>query len=138
MDASAQRAETIETGHAEDKAPLIVGVTGHRDLVMDEVPGIVLHSAGAGMFVVVDVRGLGVDGRTFAQGFLDQHDVAVLPCDGFGASGAGLLRVSVCEPEDRLREACARLRDYIAARGWERRRNEPAGAGTRRRPFDPD
>ena len=102
---------------------------------LSQVPGVVLHSAGAGMFVVADIRALGVDGREFAQGLLDQHDVAVLPCDGFGESGAGLLRISLCEPEQRLRDACSRLATYVADRGWRRKRNEPLKAGARRRPF---
>ena len=37
MDASAQHTETAIAG---DDAPLIVGVTGHRDLVADEMSGI--------------------------------------------------------------------------------------------------
>ena len=37
MDASAQHAETVIAG---DDAPLTIGVTGHRDLVPGEIPGI--------------------------------------------------------------------------------------------------
>lgn len=77
------------------------------------IPGIRLHSASGGMFVVLDIRDLPVDGMTFADGLLDYHGVAVLPCDGFGPGGAGLLRISLCAPRDRLVVAAERIVEYV-------------------------
>ncbi len=76
-------------------------------------PGIGVFSAEGGMFVVLDIRELPVDGFAFADGLLDRHDVAVLPCDGFGASGAGLLRISLCAPAERLVVAAERIVEYV-------------------------
>jgi arginine:pyruvate transaminase len=62
-----------------------------------------------GMFVLLDVRGLGLSAREFADSLLQQEHVAILPCDGFGASAAGQLRVSLTVPEDRLDAAATRI-----------------------------
>ena len=40
---------------------------------------------------------------------LQREGVAVLPCDGFGASAAGHLRIALSAPEERLAEAGDRI-----------------------------
>ncbi|MDD9874511.1 MAG: pyridoxal phosphate-dependent aminotransferase [Gammaproteobacteria bacterium] len=89
-----------------------------RDLVLRQlggVPGLELFSAAGGMFVVFDISGMtaAVSARRFARGLLERHNVAILPCDGFGAAGARLLRVSLCVDEQRLEDACGRIADYV-------------------------
>jgi len=74
-----------------------------------KIPGLGVVESGDGMYVVLDIRAFAVDGEKFAQGFLDRHDVSVLPCHGFGSTCATLLRISLCEPTERLLDACERL-----------------------------
>jgi arginine:pyruvate transaminase len=62
-----------------------------------------------GMFVLLDIRGTGMAARPFASALLEREDVAVLPCDAFGPSAAGHLRISLTEPDQRLAEACHRI-----------------------------
>jgi arginine:pyruvate transaminase len=62
-----------------------------------------------GMFVLFDVRGSGLGAEDFARGLLLSEDVALLPCDGFGPSGAGHLRIALTAPEPRLEEAGRRI-----------------------------
>jgi arginine:pyruvate transaminase len=62
-----------------------------------------------GMFVLLDVRGTGLSAQGFVRGLFEQENVAVLPCDGFGASAAGYLRISLTAPEARLAEAGRRI-----------------------------
>jgi arginine:pyruvate transaminase len=62
-----------------------------------------------GMFVLLDVRGTGCGAEEFARGLLDQEKVAVLPCDGFGPSAAGQLRIALTAPDQRLAEAGRRI-----------------------------
>jgi arginine:pyruvate transaminase len=62
-----------------------------------------------GMFVLLDIRGTGLGAGAFAQGLLDTERVAVLPCDGFGASAEGYLRISLGAPDDRIAEAGERI-----------------------------
>jgi LL-diaminopimelate aminotransferase len=51
----------------------------------------------------------GGDSEAFARAALDQAGVAVLPGASLGAGGEGFFRVALTVPEDRLREAAARL-----------------------------
>ena len=62
-----------------------------------------------GMFLMLDVRGTGLTADAFAQALLERDAVAVLPCDGFGASALGHLRISLTAPEGVLDEAGARI-----------------------------
>ncbi len=62
-----------------------------------------------GMFVLLDIRGTGMAARPFASALLESEDVAVLPCDAFGPSAAGHLRISLTEPDQRLAEAGHRI-----------------------------
>jgi arginine:pyruvate transaminase len=62
-----------------------------------------------GMFVLLDVRGTRLTSEEFAEALLHEEDVAVLPCDGFGPSGVGHLRISLAAPDERLAEAGRRI-----------------------------
>ena len=61
------------------------------------------------MFVLLDVRGTGLSAEDFALRLLAAERVAVLPCDSFGPSAAGHLRIALSAPEPRLREAGERI-----------------------------
>jgi arginine:pyruvate transaminase len=68
-----------------------------------------------GMFVLLDVRGTGLSADAFARGLLDREGVAILPCDGFGPSAEGQLRIALSAPDARLEEAGRRIVRYAAA-----------------------
>jgi arginine:pyruvate transaminase len=55
------------------------------------------------------VRGTGLGGAEFARLLLEREAVAVLPCDGFGPSAAGHLRIALSASEARLQEAGERI-----------------------------
>jgi arginine:pyruvate transaminase len=61
------------------------------------------------MFVLMDIRSTGVPSTAFAHDLLMCEHVAVLPCDSFGPSAAGHLRISLTAPEPRLAEAGRRI-----------------------------
>jgi len=65
-----------------------------------------------GMFVLLDVRGTGLIADAFALGLLEGERVAVLPCDGFGPSAVGHLRIALSAPDARLAEAGERLVEF--------------------------
>jgi len=71
-----------------------------------------------GMFVLLDIRGTGMAAQPFASALLESEEVAVLPCDSFGPSAAGHLRISLTEPDERLAEAGRRIVRF--ARGLRR------------------
>jgi arginine:pyruvate transaminase len=62
-----------------------------------------------GMFVLLDVRGTGLGAADFAGQLLASVGVAILPCEGFGPSAAGHLRIALSAPEARLQEAASRI-----------------------------
>lgn len=74
-----------------------------------EAPRCGVMAPEGGMFVLLDVRATGLSARDFAHSLLQQEDVAILPCDGFGPSARGQLRVSLTAPEDRLDAAATRI-----------------------------
>jgi len=95
-----------------------------RAAVMSELlakaPGCRAIPPEGGMFVLLDVRGSGLSAADFARRLLDSERVAVLPCDGFGASAAGHLRIALSAPETRLRDAAGRILRFT--RGLNERR----------------
>jgi arginine:pyruvate transaminase len=62
-----------------------------------------------GMFVLFDVRGTGLRAEEFAQALVAQENVALLPCDAFGPSVVGHLRIALTAPDPRLDEAGRRI-----------------------------
>jgi arginine:pyruvate transaminase len=62
-----------------------------------------------GMFVLLDVHGTGLGAEAFARGLLEREGVALLPCDGFGPSAEGQLRIALSAPDARLEEAGKRI-----------------------------
>jgi arginine:pyruvate transaminase len=62
-----------------------------------------------GMFVLLDVRDSGLGSEEFAARLLESEGVAVLPCDGFGPSAVGHLRISLTVDDARLKEAGERI-----------------------------
>ena len=77
--------------------------------ILADAPGCRAAAPEGGMFVLLDVRGSGLDAAGFAHRLLDREGVAVLPCDGFGVGAAGHLRIALCAPEPRLAEAGRRI-----------------------------
>lgn len=86
-----------------------------RNLVCDilqTVPNLFVHKPAGGMYVMVDVRQTGLTSTEFAERLLAAQKVAVLPTDAFGASAEGHIRISLTMPDDKLAEACARIRHF--------------------------
>ncbi len=94
-----------------------------RDLVcerLQNLAGVRIHRPQGGMFLMLDIRSLGIDTTEFAMGLLERYRVAVLPADGFGASASGHLRLGLVASEHLLDEACTRICDYLEVLRTER------------------
>ena len=83
----------------------------------DELKGMngirVLNEPG-GMYFMLDIRGITSDAQKFAFALLDAESVAIMPGDSFGTSACGHIRISLCQPEDKLKEAAKRLRRFAS------------------------
>lgn len=114
-----QRAAVV----ALEQADSISGRTGEilrrrRELVvggLSRIANLWVTPPQAGMFVMLDVRGTGLEGGDFARRLYDGWGVAVLDGTAFGPSAAGYVRLSFTANEQRLTEACARIQNFCAS-----------------------
>ena len=65
--------------------------------------------ADGAMYVMLDIRATGMSGEDFALALLDQHRIAVMPGESFGAAAAGHIRVAMTIDDDRYVEALKTL-----------------------------
>jgi arginine:pyruvate transaminase len=77
--------------------------------ILEQAPNCRALPPEGGMFVLFDVRGSGLGAEHFARELLLREDVALLPCDGFGPSAVGHLRIALTAPEPRLEDAGQRI-----------------------------
>jgi arginine:pyruvate transaminase len=89
------------------RARLIAGALG-------EVPGLRPLPPEAGMFILVDVAGTGLDGQAFAWGALDKAQVAIMPGPSFGDEARNLVRISLTAPDEAIAEGCRRIAAFAA------------------------
>jgi arginine:pyruvate transaminase len=84
------------------RAALFAGILG-------EAPRCRVIPPEGGMFLLLDVRGTGLSAEDFARALLEEEGVATLPCDGFGPSAAGHLRLALTQADAVLTEAGERI-----------------------------
>jgi arginine:pyruvate transaminase len=77
--------------------------------LLAEAPNCRVVPPEGGMFVLLDCRSTGLGSEKFALELLEREHVAVLPCDGFGPSAAGHLRIALSAPDVRLEDAGQRI-----------------------------
>ena len=83
-----------------------------RDLLVDRInamPRVGCLKPEGSIFLMIDVRDSGLGSMDFAWRLLESEGVSTLPCDGFGPSGEGYLRVSMSSPLGELSAFCDRL-----------------------------
>ena len=83
--------------------------------VLADAPNCRVTQPEGGMFMMLDVRDTGLGSEAFALELLAQQRVAVLPCDAFGPSAAGLLRIALTVAEPLLAEAGRRIVRFAGA-----------------------
>lgn len=79
---------------------------------LDALRGLRSFSPKAGMFIILDVAGTGLDGETFAWRLLDAG-VGVMPGPSFGTNAKDLVRLSLTVPDDEIDKACDRIAGFI-------------------------
>jgi arginine:pyruvate transaminase len=77
--------------------------------------GLRCHRPRAGMFVMCDVSGSGMNGREFASRLLAAEKVSVVPGDAFGPTAAACVRIGLAQPPHVLKRACKRIKRFIEA-----------------------
>ncbi|WP_350600414.1 aminotransferase class I/II-fold pyridoxal phosphate-dependent enzyme [Pseudomonas sp. 65/3-MNA-CIBAN-0223] len=87
-----------------------------RDLVVKSLAdcrGISVLNPDAGMFVLLDGRSTGLTSLEFAWRLLREAHVSVLDAAAFGEPAQGFVRLSFTQGEERLAEACQRIRKFV-------------------------
>lgn len=93
---------------------------GRRRLFIDEMRGlnnVTVRGSEGGMYVMLDVSAIEPDCEKFAWSLLEREKIAVMPGISFGDAAAGHIRISLCQPDDVLREAAGRLRRFANSYG---------------------
>jgi aspartate/methionine/tyrosine aminotransferase len=77
-----------------------------------DVPGLRVLAPEAGMFLLADVRGTGLDSATFAARLFSAVGVSVMDGGAFGEQTRGFVRLSFATEEPLIVEACRRIRRF--------------------------
>lgn len=80
--------------------------------LLTNTPGLRSCETEGGMYALLDVRATGLTSMQVADLLCEEAHVAMLPGDAFGPNLQGYLRLSLVVPEDRLVEACRRVRKF--------------------------
>jgi arginine:pyruvate transaminase len=96
--------------------------------LLADAPGCRIAPPEGGMFALLDVRPTGLAATAFARRLLAEEAIAVLPCDAFGPSVAGHLRIALTLPDAALLAAGRRIVAF-AARLAAERAGGPASPG---------
>ena len=97
-----------------------------REAIMahvDALPGVSAERPAGAFYVWLDVHKLlkpGYDSLTLAKALLEQEDVITVPGIGFGAAGAGHLRLAYTIDQTQCDEAMKRVARFVARRLTER------------------
>jgi len=81
---------------------------------LENTKGLQVHRPDGGMFTMIDVSGLKMDGEIFANRLLDQSGVAVVPGFAFGDSVHNFVRVGYLQNEQALADAANRIKKFVA------------------------
>ncbi|MBK8457835.1 MAG: pyridoxal phosphate-dependent aminotransferase [Phyllobacteriaceae bacterium] len=103
--------------HASTAAPAMRASYASRAerivAVLDRLPGVSCRLPQAGMFVLADIRRLGLTGEGFAARLLDEARVAVMPGESFGEALKGWVRISLTAPDAAIDAALVRIAAFV-------------------------
>lgn len=107
-------AEALERGDAA-VAEMLAEYNRRRNYLITSFAemGVPCHTPAGAFYAFPYIGDLGISSEDFAMRFLEEHDVAVVPGDAFGQSGAGFLRCAYATRMDNIREAMARLAQFV-------------------------
>ncbi|MGB0412095.1 MAG: pyridoxal phosphate-dependent aminotransferase [Pikeienuella sp.] len=110
-----QAAETALRDGDEEQANVGARYKRRRDIAVDVLGGsnvLRVSPPDGAMYVMVDLRGLGVSGEAFALRLLAEEKIAVMPGESFGTVAAGFVRIALTIADDELADALKRLRRF--------------------------
>ncbi len=91
-----------------------------RNLVFErlsQVPGLRCVNPEAGMFMLIDVSGTGLDPESFSWKLFRAKGVSVIDASAFGDSARGFVRLGFVVDDERLTDACDRIESFVMSLG---------------------
>jgi len=82
--------------------------------LLQQIPRVKLYVPAGGMFLLLDVGALGMDGQTFASRLLDAEGVALVPGFAFGDSVRNCVRIGFLRNTEELTEAARRIARFVS------------------------
>ncbi len=110
-------AEAALTGDGADAARMKEAYRRRRDLLVEglaSAPGLRALKPEAGIFALADISETGWSGESFAWVLLNEAGVSVLPGGAFGPVLHNRVRISLCQPDTVLAEACMRIVRFLS------------------------
>jgi arginine:pyruvate transaminase len=108
--------EALENRYGVDE--IAARYAARREIFLAEMRGfnaVTVRGSEGGMYVMLDIRAVEPDCERFAWALLEAEKVGVMPGSSFGEAAAGHIRISLCQPDELLKEAAKRLRRFISA-----------------------
>jgi arginine:pyruvate transaminase len=108
--------EALENRYGVDE--IATRYAARREIFLAEMRGfnaVTVRGSEGGMYVMLDIRAVEPDCERFAWELLEAEKVAVMPGSSFGEAAAGHIRISLCQPDELLKEAAKRLKRFISA-----------------------
>ncbi|NQV47896.1 MAG: aminotransferase class I/II-fold pyridoxal phosphate-dependent enzyme [Rhodospirillaceae bacterium] len=81
---------------------------------LQAIEGVSVRQPEGGLFVMADIRPLGMTSQEFVQALYESENVSVLSGEAFGPSGVGHVRISLASSETDLIEGCQRMARFVA------------------------
>jgi arginine:pyruvate transaminase len=108
--------EALENHYGVDE--IAARYAARREIFLAEMRGfnaVTVRGSEGGMYVMLDIRAVESDCERFAWALLEAEKVGVMPGSSFGEAAAGHIRISLCQPDEPLKEAAKRLKRFISA-----------------------
>src|SRR5690606_33784367 len=108
--------DALENGHGV--VDIAERYAKRRTVFVDAIRGmndVTVRGSEGGMYVMLDVSALEPDCEAFAWALLEAEKVAVMPGGSFGDAAKGHIRISLCQPDEVLREAAGRLKRFVGS-----------------------
>lgn len=111
-------AEALENGYGVSE--IAARYATRRTLFLQavrDIDGITVRGSQGGMYAMLDISAIEPNCEAFAWALLENKQMSVMPGASFGEAAKGHIRISLCQPEEVLKEAAARLRSFVATYG---------------------
>jgi aspartate/methionine/tyrosine aminotransferase len=114
------------TGPQDAVESMVAAFDERRQVILDElnaIPGFSCTRPAGAFYAFPNIEGTGMTARELQDALLEEVGVAAVAGTSFGRFGEGYLRFSYANSTDNIRQAMARIREYL-----ERRESPPAAA----------